>query len=383
MTIFQFDNPNTRFEIAGDRAQFERIVQDMMNNGGNLIPSDHWNWNLGETVKTLNGYTPELFDDKYSSLEKMLDPWVGITGMRVLGNEAVKKYESFLRSIDHLQLLPADILTHGNLNGWRETDLGSILDLSLITIYLANTPRERLAVCEVGGGYGRLAEVFLKVQHKRVHYVMIDAVPGSLMYAYYYIKSQFPELKIGSFYAGDEYDNSYDCYIIPSWRTSVLQKEFFDICVNIESMQEMQQHHVDYYLQLFDRLAISGGGIYLSNARDYVFKGVWNIPLHWETLYLNNTPRSWSADHPTHILRKNKGDYSLERMAHEGAFSLQVASWNNNKLTSELQIASCNNNKLIRELQYTIDKMKREIVAAKPKNRLQRWRAHIIRRFFN
>ena len=161
-TMLTFRNPDTRFEIAGDRTQFELIVQDMLNNGGNLVPSNHWNWNLGDTGDNLSGYTNELFDEKYSQLSKMLDPWVGITGMQVLSEKAVEKWECFLRQIDHMQLLPSDILTHGKLNGWRETDLGSILDLSLITIFLANKSRERLAICEVGGGYGRLQKYSLK-----------------------------------------------------------------------------------------------------------------------------------------------------------------------------------------------------------------------------
>lgn len=382
MTMLTLRNPDTRFEVAGDRAHFELIVQDMLDNGGNLVPSDHWNWNLGETTNNLSGYTNELFDEKYSHLSKMLDPWVGVTGMQVLGEEAVKKYESFLRPIDHMQLLPSDILAHGNLNGWRETDLGSILDLSLITIFSANTPRERLAICEVGGGYGRLAEVFLETHKKRVHYVMIDAVPGSLMYAYYYLKSQFPELKIGSFYAGDVYDSSYDCYILPSWRTSVLQDAFFDICLNIESMQEMQQHHVDFYLNLFDRLTVFGGGVYLSNARDYVFKGVWNISSHWETRYLNNTPRSWSADHPTHILRKNEGDYSLERCAHESAFRQQVVAWNNGQLICEQMLHIADRDRICGELQKTIDDIKAGDVESKSRAWLQRWKRLIPRGFF-
>jgi hypothetical protein len=173
-------------------------------------------------------------------------------------------------------------------------------------------------------------------------------------------------LNIGSFYAGDDYDSSYDCYILPSWRTSVLPETFFDICLNIESMQEMQQHHVDFYFELFDRLTIFGGEVYLSNARDYVFNGVWNIPLHWETLYLNNTPRSWTADHPTHILRKNDGDYSLERRAHESAFRQQVAAWANSQLISKQKIR---------------DDMKPEGGDAQSKlnDWLQGWRRHIPR----
>lgn len=381
MSILNLRNPDTRFNVVGDSDQFNLIVQDMINNSLDLAPSDHWNWNLGESESNVGGYTKELFDEKYSHLSKMLDPWVGVTGMKILGEDAVKKYEDFLRPLDHMQLLPSDILAHGHLNGWRETDLGSILDLNLITTF-ANRSKERLTICEVGGGYGRLAEVFLETHKDRVHYVMIDAVPGSLMYAYLYLKSQFPELKIGSFYAGDEYNSSYDCYILPSWRTDVLPEIFFDICINIESMQEMQQHHVDFYLELFDRLAVFDGEIYLSNARDYVFKGMWNIPSRWNTLYLNNTPRSWTEDHPTHILRKDQGDYSLERIAHEGAFMQQVVAWNNSQLICEQKLHIEDRNRICGELQKTIDTMKLVDVPSKFKTWLLRFRQYISRGFF-
>jgi hypothetical protein len=327
MTTLSFRNHNRRLDIAGDKAQFDLIVQDMCLNAGALAPSDHWNWNLGEKTASPAGYTSELFEKNYDHLKKLLDPWVGVTGMRVLSEEAVRKYEGFLRPIDHMQLLPPDILAHGRANGWRETDLGSVLDLSLATMFFENQSKNGMAICEVGGGYGRVAEVFLEKLPKQLHYVLIDAVPASLTYAYSYLRSQYPELKVGSFYAGDEYDRSYNCYVLPSWRTEILEDASFDICMNIESMQEMAQHQVDFYLHLFDRLAVFGAEIYLSNARDYVFKGQWNIPARWETLYLNNTPRSWTADHPTQILRKGEGDHSLKRSVYEIAFAKQVREW--------------------------------------------------------
>lgn len=202
------------------------------------------------------------------------------------------------------------------------------------------------------------------------------------MYAYYYLKFQFPELKIGSYYAGNDYDSSYDCYILPSWHTSVLKVESFDICINIESLQEMQQHHVDFYLELFDRLTVPGGEIYLSNARDYVFTGVWNIPAHWETMYLNNTPRSWSADHPTHILRKSEGDHSLKRNAHESTFRQQIVAWNNSQLIHEQLLHIEDRDRICGELQKTINDMSTRDVESKSKTRLSQWKMFIASRLF-
>lgn len=369
----RFRNPDKRFNIAGDKKYFNVIVDDMRENGGGLAPSDHWNWNLGEAASNNSTYTDELFEARYSHLDKMLDPWVGVTGMQTISAESVKKYEDFLRPIDCLGLLPSDILSYGQANRWRETDLGSVLDANLIKIFGLDSSREHLAICEVGGGYGRLAEVLLDNFETPMHYVMIDAVPGSLMYAYLYLKSQFPEKKIGSFYSGDVYDTSYDCYIVPSWRANLLPEGFFDACINVESMQEMQQQHVDFHLTLFDRLIRVGGLVYLSNARDYVFKGAWNLPASWETLYLSNTPRSWSADHPTHILRKNVGDYSLSRKAHESAYAQQVLAWNNARIVGEQLLHIQDRDRICGELQKKLDQTLAGVV--------RKWRLALIKRW--
>lgn len=358
-------NAFTRFEVMGDKAAFNRIVADMMENGGDLAPSDHWNWKLGNQ-NSATSYTDELYEAKYSNLQLMLDPWIGVTGMRPIDATIVARYQSYLKAIDHLSILSDDILLQGQSNDWKETDLGSIMDINLITAALDFPRNERIFACEVGGGYGRLAEVFLGDLFDSVHYVLIDAVPGSLMYAYLYLKSQFPERKIGSYYHGDVYNENFDCYIMPAWYSHLLPNQAFNISINIESMQEMEQHHVDYYLALFDRATKQDGLIYLSNARDYVFRGNWNFPKHWDTIALHNTPRSWSPDHPTHIVRKRNGDFALKRQILEDAYKQQVLAWNqhqqtlalNNAIFAEYQKTIANQENLCREFQQTIADLK-------------------------
>ncbi len=358
-------NPHSRFDLPGDKTMFNRIVVDMIEHGGKLAPSNHWNWNLGSgsaaDKEKVSGYTDELFDEKYSQLELMLNPWVGVTGMQPLKMESVVKYESFLRAIDHLELLPADILSHGQSNGWRETDLGSVMDVNLIGAYLAEQDKRRLAICEVGGGYGRLAEALIGVLPGSAHYVLVDAVPGSLMYAYIYLKKQLPHLRIGSFYNDDPYSQDFDCYIMPAWQVQQLPSAAFDICINVESMQEMEQHHVDHYLKLFDRLAVTEGLIYMSNARDYVFLGDWNIPAQWEPLFLNNTPRSWTADHPTQMLRKRTGDFTRERRILEGAFKRQIAAWRDQQSINELNLHIADRDRICNEYSQEINRLTADV----------------------
>ena len=363
---FTIRNPLSRFRISGDRAIFNQIVCDMLENGGELSPSSHWDWNLGRE-STPNqeeeaGYTDDLYEEKYRELEMMLKPLVGVTGMKPISEAEVSKYKEFLRSIDHLGMLPANILVHGQSNDWRETDLGSVMDANLISAYFGEHHVDRrLKVCEVGGGYGRLAEAMVGVLSESIHYVLVDAVPGSLMYAYLYLKQQFPELKVGSYYRGDAYSEKYDFYVIPAWQMQQLPITFFDICINVESMQEMEQHHVNHYFSLFDCITIDNGLIYLSNARDYVFRGEWPVPVHWESLFLNNTPRSWTANHPTHVLRKSTGDYSMQRSILEGVFTQQIAAWRDRQIIQELKLNIADRDRIYFELQQKIDRLSGEV----------------------
>src|SRR4029077_8532999 len=98
-----------------------------------------------------------------------------------------------------------------------------------------------------------------------IHYVLVDAVPASMMYAYQYLRRAFPERKIGSVYAGDTYDTSFDCFILPAWQSDALQDASFHLAVNIESMQEMEDHHITHFMTMFDRVTTADATIYISN----------------------------------------------------------------------------------------------------------------------
>ena len=311
LSPLKFRHNYDRFNILGNKVIFDFIAEDMIKNGGNLKPSAHWDWNLcgwaKEIDKNINYYSSELYEKRYSNLQMMLDPFIGVTSMLKVSEDSIKKYEQYLRKIDNLNMLPEKVLTFSSKNGWIETDLGSVMDCNLIFNHSQSLvdKEKRTSIIEIGGGYGRLAEVFLggREAWNSVHYLLVDAVPASLMYSYLYLKSQHPNLSIGAYFNGDEYSLDYDCYIMPSWHLDKIVSKTFDISINVESMQEMVQEQVDYYINQFDRVTKPGGLVYLSNSKVYVFKGKWNIPKYWKKLFDENTPRSWTANHPTQIYR--------------------------------------------------------------------------------
>jgi hypothetical protein len=95
-----------------------------------------------------------------------------------------------------------------------------------------------------------------------------------------------------------------DFVIVPAWHAqALLRGRKFDLCVNVESFQEMNQPLVDHYLALFDAHARDEALVYLMNARNYLFKGVYRYPERWECLLRHDTVRAWSGDQPTECFR--------------------------------------------------------------------------------
>jgi hypothetical protein len=305
--------PNPKKSIPGDLNLFMLIVNDMKKNAGQLAPAENWGLDIGGhdggeyfkgNIKALpKSDIVDLFNTKYATMEMMLDPWIGCVGMQKITNESVLQYSQFIRNIDSLNIFK-EYVDDKNLildSGFHllNTDLGSIIDVNIINKFFNN--KLPMNVIEVGGGYGRLAESFFEVfSERKVHYLLLDSVPATLMYAFKYLKSKYPNKKIGFYYNNDRYSFEYDIYIMPSWQFTQTSNKY-NICINIQSMQEMSQYHVDYYLRLFDSNVSSDGIIYLSNEKDYVFRGSWNYPKRWKKVLKTRTPRSWTRDSPTEV----------------------------------------------------------------------------------
>ena len=198
-----------------------------------------------------------------------MDPIVGCIGLQNLSQETLLWYLDFFKEIDHLNISPQYFTETGDLkdesNNLIVADLGSIVDVNLINIYLRKET-DSINIIEVGGGYGRLAEVFFNVAASekstinKVKYVLVDAVPATLMYAYKYLVKALPNIKIGFYYNGDDFNlDKFDCYIAPSWYIEKINNSSYDLAINVQSMQEMEQFHVDFYLKFFDKILNNNG----------------------------------------------------------------------------------------------------------------------------
>lgn len=317
-----------RFHLAPNAARMEAIIADMKANGGALAPSAHWT----------------LSDSETATMDSMLSAWVGSVGMLPLADpkqidtvsgdpRIVPGLLAYLRALDARRLLPqGDTLAHLAANHYRVTDLHSLIDLFLLLAHLDNGTDEKIRVLEVGGGFGRLAEVLQRTYPGRVQHVLIDAVPSSLMYAEVYLKARFPHLSV--VYAQSESFADVaeaDIVILPSWRSDILPENLFDLCVNIESFQEMDRVHVAYYYDYFNTRSKPDGLIYITNSRDYVYKGPWETPANWEQLFKHRTPRSWTRNHPTEFFRRRTGDHRASQYLHEYYYQAELAAFDQSR----------------------------------------------------
>jgi putative sugar O-methyltransferase len=294
----------SRWNQPLDRAMLDRL-EPQAAIAGLLGPGPQWTFTTGHL----------------NTLGEMLEAWVGWGRLplrstpeearRITGKgDFVPEMVRYLKSIDHLGLIDAEFAEHVMQHNWLAADLYSVMDVLELTAFLGATTHPRFRIVEIGGGWGRLPEMLLRLFPGRVEYVMVDAVPISLVSAEAYLRAALPELQYGSFANGDDYQpGSYDVYFIPSWEIDHLGTARFDAVVNIESFQEMTQERVDLYLGWFDRVIADGGIAYIANSRDYVFIGDWNFPASWRTLARHRTPRSWTPDNSTHLLRKEVGDF--------------------------------------------------------------------------
>ena len=112
---------------------------------------------------------------------------------------------------------------------------------------------------DIGGGYGGLLR-FLKHHYKNSVGILID-LPEVCCFAAYYLKSCFPESKIGMVKdfknidkIGTEELKNYDFVILNQASLKKFEKNIIDIAINTVSLGEMNEKDQDYYIEQIERV---------------------------------------------------------------------------------------------------------------------------------
>ena len=124
--------------------------------------------------------------------------------------------------------------------------------------------------------------------------------------------------------------SKYDCYIIPTWYFEKVNNQVYDVIVNVASLQEMEDEHVSFYLDLFNRLTKIQGMIYLSNSRDFFYQRDYKYPENWRLAVKMKTPRSWTPHYPVEIFIKTEEDCSsvnvIENAIYDNVYLREVCA---------------------------------------------------------
>jgi hypothetical protein len=173
-------------------------------------------------------------------------------------------------------------------------------------------PSSRRRTLEVGGGTGNMAMLLSRGLPDALH-VIVD-LPEMLLYSSRTLRHFFPDRPMAFSHSrpgaslelpesGFLFVHHTDARRVPS--------DAFDLCINIDSFQEMSQPQVAGYLALFQRAAKPGARIFTVNRRKRI--GDWdNNPLTYP--YGPNKVVRWEADPFTfHSLQAERLDANLIR----------------------------------------------------------------------
>jgi putative sugar O-methyltransferase len=155
-------------------------------------------------------------------------------------------------------------------------------------------------VLELGGGYGRVAWLFLE-EFPRTRYILCD-IPPALGIAQQYLSTLFPERRVFRFRhfehhdeVGDELAAAQIAFITPN-QLELLEPLGVDLFVNISSLHEMRPEQIAHYVEQVDRH--TAGCFYMKqwqrwrNPQDDVEirREDYPIPPHWEQVYEREHP---------------------------------------------------------------------------------------------
>ncbi len=131
-------------------------------------------------------------------------------------------------------------------------------------------PMKKSVILDIGSGYGALAYMLYHYTPNSC-YILLD-LPETLVLTSYFIKYNFPKLKIALL--EDIIDNlndfdriikEYDFIIIPPSILTFVKDESVDLVINSASMGFMQKEYIDFYLTQIDRTLKVGGHFYSLN----------------------------------------------------------------------------------------------------------------------
>lgn len=265
-------------ESPVSKEQVERIIdcyrkmkEDQKNVNEVYLPSKHWQNNVDGPFSHL---TAAIFNKDEKAIKGYLSNFLRIhLGIET---ESTMKLTSYVEKVRYLNMLiklydawnfisPNPDIQNlarpliGNprgyyLNGHFIT-IGSFFnEYSTLELRQLLSGIDHSVICEIGGGFGKMAYYFLK-EMKNCTYLDFD-LPEMIVIIFYYLSSIFPGKKV-LLYGEHQFDSSsldsFDLILLPNFDIDKLPNNSCDLFINKNSFGEMNKSAVEMYISYIER----------------------------------------------------------------------------------------------------------------------------------
>jgi len=290
--------PWAELDIRPDGSFMAEIAADRERAASPLAGLEHWDINK-LLRRNVSQQAPATFNE-------MMELWVGGTALREVGQDRMQEYLNFLSrfGLDQRFSEIVDDLAQDR-GGILECDLGPIQDYLILEAHFDRIPGSApLILLEVGGGYGRLAELFLRYSSHTICYVLVDGVPESVYYSWEYLRQRLPEHHLGMHFKDQRFDpGQFDAYVLPAWHAKEVLQGLVHCAINVASIQEMPDETVAAYFDFFQQRLAEGSLLFFENSRGFFYVREYSYPDNWLYLVKSATPRSRTLDYPLDLLQ--------------------------------------------------------------------------------
>jgi len=297
--VIQKTTPWSELNISGDGQLIQSIEKERLKYDSVLSIIDRWN--ISDLLeRTVTAEQPATFDE-------MMPLWVGDAALSPIPPSRKTEYIDFLSpyaTVDAFNEVYDNLAQ--DRGGDLECDLGPVHDYLLIKKFLTNFDDDdkQFKFLEIGGGYGRLAEIFMTRHCENITYIISDSIPESIYYSYAYLKTRLPDVNVTLVLDGTEIPdlNQSGIIILPSWRLGGLNSNAIDLFMNVASIQETIDKTAHAYFSEAERLLKKEGMFFFENSREFFYRREYHYPDNWQYQLKTRSPRSRTIDYPVDIL---------------------------------------------------------------------------------
>lgn len=287
------------------KEHLDKLTRDDIRNFKRTVNVRYFNWGiLGILVHQLKPIFSELFSHNTGPLlRSRYEP--NHKDFNILGQTLYKvfvaslyDYVSRIDSLNLLKKIEEPRLGNPYIVRYKNLIISQDLCNSIHEFYsITNNVklRKNAKIAELGAGYGRTANVFLKALPD-ISYTVID-IPPTLYIAEEYLSKLFLKEKIFHFRHFDKFESvekefrtAKIRFLTPN-QIELLPQGFFDLVINISSLHEMNRDQIKNYLDQIGR--VNKGYFYTkqwkrSRVKDnqYIREDEYPIPRRWKTVFI-------------------------------------------------------------------------------------------------